>query len=115
MRERIARMALSVALAVGACSHDGPSGPTGGQPIDLPIFGLGRVAERFTAEVAVRGNNAYTSTWGSRNGTIGNAIKVWDVTGSAPALVDSVLVSGAVTTGDVEISDDGRLLLVATE
>src|ERR687886_152050 len=98
MRHGIVGLALSVALALGACSHDGPSGPANGQPIDLPILGLGRVAERYTAEVAVRGSYAYTSTWGRRNGTIGNAVKVWNVAGSAPALVDSALVSGAVTT-----------------
>jgi hypothetical protein len=30
-------------------------------------------------------------------------------------LVDSLIVTGAVTTGDVAISDDGKLLVVATE
>jgi hypothetical protein len=40
---------------------------------------------------------------------------VWDVSGNTPSLVDTVLVSGATTLGDVAVSDDGKLLVVATE
>ena len=46
---------------------------------------------------------------------MGNALKVWDVTGNTPVLRDSVIVSEASTLGDVQASDDGRLLVVATE
>ena len=42
-------------------------------------------------------------------------IAIWDVKGAEPILVDSVIVSGASTLGDVAISDDGKLLVVATE
>jgi hypothetical protein len=62
----------------------------------------------------VRGNVAYTTTWGSRLAT-GNAINIWNVTGNVPALVDSVIVPNAVTLGDIQTSDDGKLLIVATE
>jgi hypothetical protein len=88
---------------------------TSPDPVALPQLGLGRVDERYTGEVAVRGDWAYTSTWGNRNGIVGNTIKVWDVSGDAPVLAHSLLVPGARTTGDVQISDDGALLVVAVE
>lgn len=81
---------------------------------DLPLLGAGPVSERFTSEVAERGGWAYTATWGRRN-VNGNAVKVWDVRGASPVLTDSLLVPNAVTTGDVQISDDGSLLVVAEE
>jgi hypothetical protein len=78
------------------------------------MLGNGVVSERYSAEVWVRGSIAYTTTWGSRLAP-GNAIKIWDVTGNVPVLVDSVIVPGASTLGDVQASDDGTLLIVATE
>jgi hypothetical protein len=86
-----------------------------GAAISLPVLGLGPVPERFTAEVAVRGDWAYTSTWSNRNGVGGNVVYIWDVRGSVPVRADSLVVPLAVTTGDVQISDDGGLLVVATE
>lgn len=90
-----------------------PTTPTA--PVALTALGVGAVNERFTSELWVRGTTAYTSTWGTRGGNRGNAIKIWDVSAAAPRLVDSVLVSNATTTGDVQVSDDGSLLLVAIE
>lgn len=81
----------------------------------LAHLGLGAVSERFTAELWVRGTTAYTSTWGTRGGVRGNAIKIWDVSAAQPRLVDSVIVADATTTGDIQVSDDGSLLLVAIE
>jgi hypothetical protein len=109
-------VAVAVAHPAGVASaavtvRPGPAG----HAINLPVLGLGQVPERFTAEVAVRGDWAYTSTWGNRNGVPGNAIKVWNVAGPVPLLVDSVIVPLAATTGDVQVSDDGQLLVVATE
>src|SRR5262245_17678159 len=91
-------LATLPALLVTACGSDGPSDPPidNGPPTVLPILGTGPVVERYTAEVATRGNFAYTSTWSSRsNGSTvsrGNAIKVWNIAGSVPTLVDSVIV-----------------------
>jgi len=107
-------------LAAGCGSErvtdPGPGGgdPGGGEPIALPVLGHGPVAERYTAEVAVRDGWAYTTTWG-RRAEVGNAVKIWDVSGDTPVLVDSLIIDGATTTGDVQISDDGSLLVVATE
>lgn len=108
--------ALLLAFALIGC--DDPLGTTPdrvqpGDHVTLPVLGHGTVPERFTAEVAVRGTWAYTTTWRQRTAT-GNAIKIWNVADSV-ALVDSVIVSNTFTLGDVQISDDGSLLLVATE
>lgn len=121
------RLLLPLLLALAACDEepitapvvveppvDTTTAPIAG-PARLPVLGVGRVRDRYTAEVWVRGRHAYTTTWGTRGGNPGNAIKIWDVAGGTPLLVDSVIVSGATTLGDVQVSDDGRLLVVATE
>jgi hypothetical protein len=113
-----------LSLSALACGDDAssPPGPFTGaeRPIVLPTLGLGPVAERFTSELTVRGSYAYTGTWGRRVGATrdtvaGNVIKVWNVAGDAPRLVDSVVVPDAGTVGDVQVSDDRRLLVAATE
>lgn len=81
---------------------------------DLTVFGEGLVSDRYTAEVWVQGNVAYTTTWGNRAAP-GNAVKIWDVSGDVPRLVDSLIVPTAGTLGDIQASDDGQLLVVATE
>ena len=62
----------------------------------------------------MRGNIAYTTTWGFRAAS-GNAINIWDVAGDVPTLLNTVIVPNASTLGDVQTSDDGQLLIVATE
>jgi hypothetical protein len=88
-------------------------------PITMNVLGSGPITERYTAELAVRGNLAYTSTWGARLkagvSTPGNTVYVWNVAGNEPLLLDSVTVPGALTVGDVQISDDGQHLIVCTE
>ncbi|MCC6245156.1 MAG: hypothetical protein IT353_20090 [Gemmatimonadaceae bacterium] len=86
-------------------------------PTTLTSLGLGSVNERFTAELWVRGTTAYTTTWGTRSGTgRGNAIKIWDVSANAPpVLVDSIIVASTGTLGDVQVSDDGTLLVAGIE
>ena len=110
---------LVLALTVAACSDDDPIDPGKEPPVftlhQLPLLGSGGVTERFTAEIAVRDGIAYTTTWGNRNGVRGDVVKVWNVNGNTPILVDSISVPGAGTTSDVQISDDGRWLVVSTE
>ena len=115
VRTNLARQmaAVATALLLVACDSDNPVVPPTGSP-SLALLGNGSVPERFTAEVWVRGNIAYTTTWGFRQ-ELGNAIKVWDVTGSVPALLNTVIVPNASTLGDIQTSDDGQLLIVATE
>ena len=82
----------------------------------MTVSGLGQYSRRYVAELSVRGTTAYTSTWGNRGGVRGNAIVIWDVSGAAPVVVDSVIVQTNIATiGDVAVSDDGSLLVVATE
>jgi hypothetical protein len=121
----------AVAALVTACGDTGgprldPScvatngAPTAGRPVNgattMRVTGHGEYSGRFTAELSVRGNTAYTSSWGTRGSARGNAIMIWDVSGTTPTLVDSVIVQpGIAQTGDVAVSDDGSLLVVATE
>ncbi|HYD53009.1 MAG TPA: hypothetical protein VEA99_10290 [Gemmatimonadaceae bacterium] len=124
---RTAALLAACSALVAGCDGDDPVDPDPGVTTNLcanapggsgglAIAGCGRVTNRFTAELFVRGNTAYTTTWGERDLARGNAIFVWDVAGDAPQLVDSVIVaSGATTLGDVAVSDDGRWLVVAAE
>lgn len=107
---------LLVLLAATACDKDpvvnGGFEPR--DPVTIPVLGHGTITNRFAAEVAARGNWAYTTTWGRRPEP-GNAIHIWDVSGDGPVLRDSVIVANASTLGDVQISEDSVLLVVATE
>ena len=111
--------ALGLAL-LAAC--DDPSDPNPDPDPDpdpdsvvaLPVLGHGAVTDRYTAEVAVSGNTAYTTSWAFRQ-FAGNTIYIWDVSADEPQLVDTLMVAGASTLGDVQISPDGDLLVVPTE
>ena len=105
-------VSLAAALFIAGCSDDPIVPPTDSPP--LFTLGNGVVSDRYTAELWVRGNIAYTTTWGFR-AAAGNAINIWDVSGDLPTLVNTVLVPNASTLGDVQTSDDGQLLIVATE
>lgn len=109
-----ARSLLAVCCALGLACHSDEMVTPPTNSDKLTVLGAGTVGERFTGEVWVRGNVAYTTTWGNRD-AIGNAVKIWNVSGNVPTLVDSVIVPGASTLGDIQTSDDGQLLIVATE
>lgn len=122
-------LACALASALAACGGDDPE-PIAPDPrtddpgvtATLAVSGRGAITSRYSAEVWVHGDYAYTSSWGARGnpGVNGNAVFVWDVRGT-PQLVDSIIVpplaGGAAirTTGDVQVSDDGRLLVFPTE
>ena len=132
-----ATLACATLVSVAACGgSDGPTsvshtpascpgidfGPTPAAlslpvtaPSTMQLLGGGLDTVRYSAEIAVRGATAYTTTWNVRNGVQGNKVDIWDASGNAPMLADSTIVTGAITTGDVAVSDDGRLLVVATE
>ena len=106
--------ALAGAL-LAACGSDSA---TGLKPFDGPalsVVGHGDMNARYMAEVWTRGNVAYTTSWGTRDGHLGNAIHIWNIAGATPVLVDSLIVENATTLGDVQVSDDGKTLVVATE
>lgn len=85
----------------------------------IHVLGCGAAARGpWTAEVAVHGARAYTTTYAySSQGTdAGNHVNIWDVSGAAPQLVDTLAIPGAVArTSDVSISDDGTVMVVSTE
>jgi hypothetical protein len=112
----------ALSLFLGSCQNGDSNGTEPNlpaSPFTLTAEGLGPVNERFTAELSVHGNYAYTTTWGTRTtaggAVVGNAIKIWDVSTATPSLLDSVIVSDATTLGDVQVTPDGAYLVVATE
>ena len=108
-----------VGIAAAACGSDSPAGLQPFTGPALSVLGRGDMTARFMAEVWTHGNVAYTSSWGARqnNGAslVGNAVHVWRIEGAVPVLADSLIVENATTLGDIQVSDDGRLLVVATE
>ena len=113
----IARRALSglfLAAFIG-CGDDNPLQPL--QPPALAVVSGGNnVPDRFSSDLWVHGNYAYTGTWGTRAGTVGNALNIWSLDPSgAPTLVGSVTVPGIGTVSDVQVSDDGQLLVLSGE
>ena len=80
----------------------------------MTVLGCGDFKpKRITGEINVHGTTAYTTTWNNASPT--SAFYVWDVAGNVPKLVDSVMVDGASTLGDVVVTPDGKYLVVATE
>ena len=82
------------------------------------IAGGNNVTDRYGSDLWVRGNRAYTGTWGSspRNGARGDAVKIWNLSSSgAPELADSIVIEGVFTISDIQVSDNGRLLVFSVE
>jgi hypothetical protein len=78
--------------------------------------GGNNVPERYTSDLWIHGGYGYTGTWGFRNGHSGSALKVWQLDGNgAPVLVDSVITANIQTVSDVEVSQDGSLLMFSAE
>lgn len=73
------------------------------------VAGRGQVADRFTSDLWVHGDFAYTGTWSVRNGLAGNQLFTWDIsTPSTPVRTDSLTLE-AVTVNDVKIRADGAV------
>ena len=93
------------------------SGNTGAVVLSV-VGGGNNVPERLSSDLWVHGNYAYTGTWGYHpgSGAAGDALNVWTLSASgAPSLVDSVIVPGIATVSDVQVSDDGQLLILSGE
>ena len=81
-----------------------------------PVAGGNNVTERWGSDLWVRGDFAYTGTWGNRGQNRGDALKIWQLSSTgAPTLIDSIIVEGITTVSDVEVSDNGNLLVFSTE
>jgi hypothetical protein len=87
---------------------------TGGTTLRVAAGG-NNVPDRYSSDLWVHGNFAYTGTWGFRQ-ELGNALNVWSLDASgAPALVRSVTVPDIGTVSDVQVTEDGRLLVLSGE
>jgi hypothetical protein len=109
---------LAVLAACGGGDGDHPgTGPPSGDSFRVESGG-DNVPDRYSSDLWVHGPWAYTGTWGAarRNGTPGNVVKIWslDQTG-APSLADSVVLPSISTVSDVQVSEDGALLVFSTE
>jgi hypothetical protein len=111
-------------LAISGCgSEDDDGGPIDPPPppssLTLSIAGGGdNVPDRYTSDLWVHGDYAYTGTWGGsfRNGNAGNALKIWALgADGSPSLADSVIVPDIGTVSDVEVSSDGAVLMFSAE
>lgn len=74
---------------------------------------------RFTSDLWLHGNHAYTGTWGVRTVDsvtyAGDRLFVWDISNPAsPALTDSVALD-ARTVNDVKVRTDGALAVATHE
>ncbi|MYK69585.1 MAG: hypothetical protein F4020_08705 [Gammaproteobacteria bacterium] len=81
----------------------------------LRLVGKGAVDDRYTSDLWVHGDHAYTGTWGMRAEHPGNLLYAWTLDAAGmPALSDSLVVS-ARTVNDVKIRADGRLGVLTHE
>ena len=81
----------------------------------LRLVGKGAVDDRYTSDLWVHGDHAYTGTWGMRAELPGNLLYAWTLDAEGmPTLSDSIVVS-ARTVNDVKIRADGRLGVLTHE
>jgi hypothetical protein len=110
---------LCTALLVAACAGDAPLNPTPPSSLVLSVAGGGNnVADRYSSDLWLHGDYAYTGTWGGirRDRNPGNVLKIWRLgTAGAPVLADSIKARDIVNVSDVQVSADGRLLLFSAE
>lgn len=119
-RRHVLSPALLAALAAcggGDDGGDGGNGPPPGSTFQVQAGG-DNVNERYSSDLWVHGTWAYTGTWGGapRNGASGDVVKIWSLDAAgAPTLVDSLKVPAIGTVSDVQVSDDGALLVFSAE
>jgi hypothetical protein len=111
---------LAAMLALAACGGDDGDGGNGPPPPGEFALKAGgnNVPNRYSSDLWVHGGYAYTGTWGAvaRNGTVGDVVNIWSLDAAgAPRLVDSVKIAGVATVSDLQVSDDGAVLVVSTE
>jgi hypothetical protein len=114
----VSALGAALALLAGCGGSDGsPTGPAPGAAFRVKAGG-NNVPDRYSSDLWVHGSWAYTGTWGGafRNGTPGNAVKIWSLDNSgAPSLADSIIIPAIGTVSDLQVSDDGAVLVVSTE
>jgi hypothetical protein len=94
-----------------------PSPPPPGVTLTV-LSGGNNVPERYSSDLWVHGNYAYTGTWGGffRENDPGDVLKVWSLNAAgAPTLVDSIKIADISTVSDVQVSEDGQVLMCTAE
>jgi hypothetical protein len=86
-----------------------------GQIVLSVAAGGNNVPARYSSDLWVHGNYAYTGTWGFRH-ELGDVLNVWalDATGG-PSLTGTVSVPEIGTVSDDQVTDDGSLLVLSGE
>jgi hypothetical protein len=122
VRRSTRRAFIASALALLAACRGGP-GPTGG--VEPPpgasftvLSGGNNVPERYSSDLWIHGSWAYTGTWGAspRNGVRGDVLKIWSLDARGiPSLADSIKIPNISNVSDVQVSDDGSVLVFSTE
>ena len=86
------------------------------QGVKLAVAGGGNnVPDRFSSDLWVHGNYAYTGTWGFR-AKPGNTLNVWSLgAAGSPTRVGSFTVPDIGIVGDVQVSEDGKVLVLSGE
>jgi hypothetical protein len=83
------------------------------------VAGGNNVPKRYSSDLAVdsAAGYAYTGTWDhlERTGLAGSVVYVWQLSGGAPSLVDTILTTQVGAVSDVKVSPDGKLLAFTTE
>ena len=89
-----------------------------GRRMTLVQSGEGLETNRFTSDLWVYGNHAWTGSWGMRVrddvATPGNLVRAWRLGAGDPVATDSLILD-ARTTNDVKVSTDGQLGVVTHE
>lgn len=119
---RLRMFSYALLLVAVGCGGDGGD-PTSLPPVSPPPapppllgVGVGRVTDRYTTDLWVHGNHAYTGTvfLGAERGE-GNALFAWDISSpTAPRITDSVIVP-ARRVNDVKVNAAGTIAVVTHE
>jgi hypothetical protein len=88
----------------------------GSSPVVLSVVAGGNnVPDRYSSDLWVHGNYAYTGTWNFREEQ-GNVLNVWFLDPSgAPSPAGQVAVPNIGTVSDDQVSEDGQLLVLSGE
>jgi len=86
---------------------------------EFSVAGRAREELRFTSDLWLHGDVAYSGTWGSRQvGSTfrsGNTLNIWDISDAASPTLASTLEFDARTVNDVKVRADGTLAIATHE
>jgi len=106
-----------ICVLCAACGGGDHTGPLPGSSFRVEAGG-DNVPDRYSSDLWVHGGWAYTGTWGGvgRNGHPGNVVNIWSLGATgAPTLADSIVVPEIATVSDVQVSEDGAVLVFSAE